>query len=380
MQKENSNTNKIDTKNEPEIKRLKLPKICYILYLCAAVSLIIYIIAMNSAAFADFFSRRISSIFRAILAYCTNLIPFSLAESLLLFLPVAAVVIIIYAIRTHADSWHNSFVFIGKLFCFICVLFTLFVTTFGTGYYTTPLADRLSLNRQDISADDLEFTAAYLISKMNEESDKFYYDKNGSSVMPYSYYELSEKLVVAYDKICDEYNFIQRLSSYVKPVAMSVPMSYTHITGVYTYFTGEANINVDFPDYTIPFTAAHEMAHQRGIAREDEANFVAFLVCIASDDPYIRYSGYLNMYEYLASPLKSADSIAYSIETSKIDVKIIGEMIAYNNFFEKYEKSTASVISGKINDTYLQSQGTPGSVSYGMVVELAVAYIKELPQ
>ena len=49
------------------------------------------------------------------------------------------------------------------------------------------------------------------------------------------------------------------------------------------------------------------MAHQRGIAREDEANFIAFLVCMASDDPYIRYSGYLEVYEYVASSLYSDD-------------------------------------------------------------------------
>ena len=75
--------------------------------------------------------------------------------------------------------------------------------------------------------------------------------------MPYSYRELNDKLLDAYDVICDEYSFVQRLDSNLKPVMLSDAMSYTHITGVYSFFTGEANINVAFPDYTIHYTAAH---------------------------------------------------------------------------------------------------------------------------
>ena len=140
-------------------------------------------------------------------------------------------------------------------------------------------------------------------------------------------------------------------------------------------FTGEANVNVNFPDYVIPFTAAHELAHQRGIAREDEANFVAFLVCTASDDPYIRYSGYLNMYEYVSSALYTASKSYYSEMRNSLDMRIRNEMIAYNKFFDKYRETVVSNVSEAVNNSYLLIQGTPGTKSYGMVVDLAVAYL-----
>ncbi len=130
------------------------------------------------------------------------------------------------------------------------------------------------------------------------------------------------------------------------------------------------------PDYTLPFTAAHEFAHQRGISREDEANFVAYLACIESDDPYVRYSGYLNLYEYVASALYSADHDAYFEVSGKLPAEVRAEMSAYNRFFEKYRHNVAATVSGAVNDTYLKSQGTPGEKSYGMVVDLAVAYYK----
>jgi hypothetical protein len=137
---------------------------------------------------------------------------------------------------------------------------------------------------------------------------------------------------------------------------------------------------VNFPDYTIPYTAAHELAHQRGIAREDEANFVAFLVCIDADDPYIRYSGYLNVYEYVANALWKADKDLYYKAVAHLNSEVKAEMTAYNRFYDKYKESTVSQVSGTINNSYLQSQGTPGTKSYGMVVDLTVAYYKNRPE
>ena len=195
--------------------------------------------------------------------------------------------------------------------------------------------------------------------------------------MPYTLDEMNRLLQDAYIEASKDYSFLPAFRTRVKYVVMSEPMTYTHISGVYTYFTGESNINTNFPDYTLPYTAAHELAHQRGISKEDEANFVAFLVCLKSDDPYIRYSGFMSVYEYVISALYRADKDKYTALLSETDSRLRYEMIAYNDFFEKYRDNVAADISGTINDTYLASQGQKeGSRSYGMVVDLAVAYYK----
>jgi hypothetical protein len=120
-----------------------------------------------------------------------------------------------------------------------------------------------------------------------------------SSKMPFSWKEMNKKLNSAFDKVNGEYDFLCNYYTNSKRVILSRAMSYTHTLGVYTFFTGEANLNTNAPDYSIPYTMAHELAHQRGIAREDEANFIAFLVCANADDPYIKYCGYMNLCEYV---------------------------------------------------------------------------------
>ena len=120
------------------------------------------------------------------------------------------------------------------------------------------------------------------------------------------------------------------------------------------------------------------MSHQRGIAREDEANFVAFLVCMESDDVYIRYSALVNLLQYVSSALSRADSELYAtVYRGHYSSALRSELSAYSKFFDEYRQSTASTVVGAVNDTFLQSQGqTQGTQSYGLVVDLFVAYYK----
>ncbi len=186
--------------------------------------------------------------------------------------------------------------------------------------------------------------------------------------------ELSRILSDSYEKVYAEYGLGKSFSSRVKPLIISPVMTYTHISGVYSFFTGEANLNTNFPDYVCAFSAAHEMAHQRGFAREDEANFMAFLICTESDNEYVEYAGWLSIYNYLASALRQADYDLFYDAASKLSENATGELIAYNRFFDKYRDSTASDVSDTLNNAYLESQGTEGTKSYGMVVDLAVSY------
>ena len=372
----NNELSELLTIDEIEEPKYKLPKFSIVLYIIAAVTVIFHIIAVNSESFADFINQNISRWVRFSLAHITNLIPFSIAEMLIIGLPIIFVALCIYCVRKFSDTTRHMLVFVGIALSLLSIFYTLFFWGFGVGYNGAPLEDKLGLERTEVSAEELIETAEILIEKTNEAAQEIAFRRSGFSVMPYNIAELSDKLCEAYESAYEKYDFITPLTSRLKPVILSEPWSYTHITGVYTYFTGEANLNVAFPDYTVAYTAAHEMAHQRGIAPEDEANFVAFLVCLESDDPYIRYSGYVNMLEYVINALYRADNKAYTEVYRTIDNSVRREFAAYSSFFSKYRDSVASNVSDKVNDTYLKLNGTEGSVSYGLVVDIAVAYYK----
>ncbi len=355
---------------------LRFRILCY----CFIFSGLVYIVARFVPAFAEFWTRYPAQLARLVLAKLTGWIPFSIAEAVLLSLPVLAIAYIIgSSVSTNKDeSDKNFYNWLRPLVSFIMAIFTIFLFAFGPAYGRYKLTKNLDIVQKDVSADELYVTAVKISNELDPIIKNVRFDTDGASVMPYDYNTLVDKINDAFDKYAESVDYISHFASNPKPIALSEPMTYTHISGVYTFMTGESNINTNYPDFLLPFTMAHEMAHQRGIAREDEANFVAFLVCIGSDDDYIRYSGYANMIHYIIKPLSSANSELYKKYVIYImDSSLVDEFSAYSEFFDAYRESKASEVTGTVNNAFLQSQGqSAGTKSYGLVVDLAVAYYK----
>ncbi len=362
-----------------EFCKKNIPIGALVMIILALVCAAIKIAAVMSEPFADFFNRNVSSVFRAVFAHITSLIPFSIAETIVLCAIPFAVIFIVYCSRVSAKKGTLTRQ-VFRLVAIMCFIFSTFVLNYGTGYDVPTLDKRLGIEVSSPTADELYSACAMAAIKTYELEDDVTVRKNGSTVMPYTFGEMTDKLNLAYDTLYDEYDFITPLHTGVKQIALSRPLTYTHMSGFYTYFTGEANVNVNYPDYVIVYTTAHEMAHQRGIAREDEANFVAFLACLASEDDYIRYCGYANILEYLCSALAKADSERFKNDVyGFLPTTLINEYRAFSAFFEPYSGSIASSISSAANDVYLKAQGvSEGEESYGLVVDLAAAYFNDM--
>lgn len=337
---------------------------------CAVLHIIFFI----NADFADIFNMSIAHFFRFILAKATCVFPFSLAEIILLSSPILIIIFIVHlnkkrcSVKVRLLIAFNTFVFIAA------ASYILFIFTFASGYRGNHLSEKLDIKKTEVSEAELYETLSYVIEKANDYAEKIHFTNDGSSELTMDYRELSSELCHSYDSILEKYELGQNYNSSVKPLLISPIMTYTHISGVYSFFTGEANLNTNYPDYVCVFSAAHELAHQRGFAREDEANFIAYLVCIESDNDYLKYAGYLSMYGYLSSALRSTNYDLWIKATSSLSDKTNGELIAYSIFFDKYRDNAVSDVSDTFNDTYLKLQGTQGVKSYGMVIDLAIAY------
>ncbi len=329
-----------------------------------------------SPEFAELFNRTVAAACRFLLAEITSFFPFSLSECILLFSPVLVISVIVLTVRRTKESPVRGMRCVISFVSVISLVYSLFVLTLAPGYSTPGMDEKLGLERAPVSADELSDAALYLTDKLNEIKSGVLFEEKSSSVMPYSNSDMIAKLNDAYKVFDINWSLVVNFESRVKQIALSEPMTYTHISGVYSFFTGEANLNVNYPDYILPYTAAHEMAHQRGVAREDEANFVAFLVCADSEDSFVRYSAYLNMFEFIGDALYSADRDSYARVYSVLTDEVKYDLAAYSKFFDKYRDSTVSKVSSAVNDTYLSIQGTAGVKSYGMVVDLFVAMLK----
>ena len=353
-----------------------LPFWSAMLFLFFEVALIVELIAKLSPAVANLIHGSVGNVIRSVLAVLTGWIPFSFAEFLLIVSPVLVGMIcyaIIKGIRKSITAGIRRFV---AFLSVVSLVYTILVFGYNTGFYADGVEQKVGIERKDLSAEELYETAVLLIEQISEDVPYVFYPKNTYSAMDFSYSELNDKLNEAYDTLCDQYPSFQRLHSNTKPVMLSKPWTYTHISGIYTFFTGEANVNVNYPDYIVVSSAAHEMAHQRGINKEDEANFVAFLVCSLSDDPYIRYCGYADVLSDVMRKLSSASSELYAKARAMMPQALKNEYTAYSVFFDQYRENVAATISTTVNNAYITSNNQPAGVkSYGLVVDLVAAYM-----
>ena len=335
-----------------------VPLFSIITFALFLISIILHLIIVNNVAFADFFNYNLSAPTRAFMSYLTVIFPFSVAEIVVFASPIILGLLIFIAIKCGKKGKTSSIRYLLVLLSVVLLIFILFIWTYSSGYHTSRVEDKMGLDRSGIGAEDIYNTTKIFIDELNLLAPDIEYDSSGASVMPYSYTEMSEKICTAYERFTEKHDILRTYYSRIKPLIISEPMTYSHLSGIYTFMSGEANVNV------------------RGIAREDEANFISFAVLLESDDPFLKYSAYLDIFSNISNALYGEDKELYSQLMAGLDGRVVKDMISYSKFFEKYADSRVSEVVDSVNDSYLQANGQEmGTKSYEMVTEIVCAYL-----
>ena len=147
-------------------------------------------------------------------------------------------------------------------------------------------------------------------------------------------------------------------------------------SGIYIPYFAEGYAAGTILPCETPFTRAHEMAHGFGFTDEGDANFLAFLACAASDEPLIRYSGFLSYWEYVGSDLSRAAPAEFRSLWGGLPAGMKADIQAVRANWNRYRGAIARA-SNRIYDRYLRSQGVrEGMQSYSRFVNLVVAWTK----
>ena len=83
---------------------------------------------------------------------------------------------------------------------------------------------------------------------------------------------------------------------HAKTMVFTPISSMSGVTGSMGPFFCEFTLNGDILPHDYPATYAHEFAHFLGVANEGEANFYSYIVCTASADKQVRFSGYYHIF------------------------------------------------------------------------------------
>lgn len=328
-----------------------------------------------------YYSLTFNKWFIQFLSHCTGFIPFSLFEigiyTLILYLIYRLFRWIYIAFKQRTSFKKHCLSGLFKLVSLGTILVLLFYWEWGFNYHRIPLSTTLNLTQNTFTTKELGHLYDYLIERVNTLRPFMNEDENGHITLTGGYQQVFARADLGYLELAKRYPIFYGSYGSPKPILNSELMNYTGITGIYSPFTAEANVNIAILPQSLPYTTLHEMAHQRGFASEDECNFIAFLACKFHPDLEFQYSGYLLALAYTNNALASADSETLKQLNAKLSDKV-REDIHYNNVFWQQYSGPVEKASSKVNDTYLKSQGiSDGERSYGRMVDLLLSYYQD---
>lgn len=353
----------------------------YLLLLFIPAAGVLVYFASQNASFAEWYATNFYKWLSLGVDFVTSLLPFSLAEILVLLFALWACIYIvkfvIKLIRGRSPRGRTVLSFFINPVLLAGILLFVFVTNAGINYYRQPFAEAAGLSVTKYSEQELTELCYYLAEQANGLRNGLKEDKNGVMKLSGTLEQTAQKAKDVYDKMQDKYPTLTKGYGKTKQLYLSHYLSYTQITGLFFPYTMEANVNSDVSGYTIPSTMCHELSHLRGYMREDEANFISYLVCTQSGDRELQYSGVMLAFVHAGNALSSQDRAVYTEVFRTLDEAVQRDIRANNAYWAQFEGPVAQAASS-INDTYLKANSQKEGVkSYGRMTDLLLAYYQE---
>ena len=224
---------------------------------------------------------------------------------------VVLLVVLAFVFRWKVIRW------IGWGLAVVSFVGMLNVGLYGLNAYASPLADDISLEVSDYTVAELHEAAVYFRDKANELATQVSRDGNGDVEFG-TFEEMAEAAgegfkVMTYDQA------ISVFAGSTEPVKEQKWFCKKGDSGMTVALTGEAAVNPDVPEVSMPFAMCKEMAHRMCIYSDVDGNFAAFLTASNNPSQNFQYSAYLMAYYYCYETLAAIPTSTAKASASQTD-------------------------------------------------------------
>lgn len=323
------------------------------------------------------YSQGIYPVISKIQRFLFGWVSFSVGD---LFYAFIIIVVLYKSFRFFRLAWRKQltrryFVLALQQSIFILLfLYVFFNLLWGLNYNRIGIASQLGLEVKPYSLADLDTLTGALQGRANnlaqyvskEQRDSFRSKKL-----------LFDRAVEAYKVVAKKYSFLEYSPRSVKPSLFSYAGNYLGFQGYYNPFSGEGQVNTTVPVFLEPFVTVHEIAHQLGYGKENEANFVGFLACRSYPSNAFQYSLYYDLYNYAVGELLRRDVKRARLYQESAHSQIISDQLEFKRFYSRYRNPVEPVIMWGYGH-FLKANNQPaGKRSYNEVVAWLIAYYKK---
>ncbi|MGL4346244.1 MAG: DUF3810 domain-containing protein [Cellulosilyticaceae bacterium] len=349
-----------------------------ILLLIPIAMLLGYWYTKNPIAWEKFYSLGINKSTIRILSLSFGLFPFSVFELLVALAIISLIIYMVYILVSLFRRIPHKGTFVLRGFCNLlaasAIVYFVFMAFWGLNYKRPHFSVVNGVEVRDYTPEELGKLYSYLLQQADKVRQDLPEDAQGMMLTYGDYKDIFNRAKLGYEKATLVFSSLSGNYGKPKPFAVSPVLNHTGITGMYSPFTGEPNVNIAILPMNIPATTCHEMAHQRGYTFEDECNFISYLTCTMHPDADFQYSGYIMAIAYTSNALAKADPQLLHTLNQQMPIKIYNDL-GFNNRFRDQYAGEVEQMATEINNSYLEANGiSSGTQNYGQMVNLLLSY------
>lgn len=347
-----------------------------LLLLLTCIAVIIRLISANPSLAEKYYSTGIYPHISAILRYIFGWLPFSIGDILYAVLVVWALIKTGRLIKKIFKKECSRAYLKTKLYpvaITILLVYISFNVLWGINYNRKGITYQLEIKPGKYTTAELILIDSVLVTKVNESKTALI-RQDRKYMTTVQTFDAAKK---AYDTISKQYPWLVYKPVSAKRSLWGWAGNYMGFIGYYNPFTGEAQLNTTVPRFIQPFTTCHEMAHQLGYAKENEANFVGYLAGSSSTDTLLHYSTYLDLYLYAQRNLYAADSNIAKHFSKQLLPQVKDDLKELRAFNEAHQ-SPLEPLFRWLYEKYLENNQQPsGLLTYDEVTGFLIAYYKK---
>ena len=318
--------------------------------------------------------------FRQALGKISYLVDFSVMEVICVALVIVVLIYVVCQgvaiVRARGCRKERAY---GAMLLTGCLAMTAWVGLcffLGIDSYADGFQEKSGIYAEPVAPEELLEVTLYFTENLTEAAEKVNRDKDGGFSVPREV--ILAGSTQAYAWVDEEFPFLAFDDPGVKPIRFSRVMSALDFTGMYCPFTGESNVNMDSPACLLASTVSHELAHQRGVTSEQEANFLAILAATTCGDDTYAYAGWLSGYINLSNAVYRISPELYRTLWSMLPESVQEDLRRQSDYWDQFRDKTPQKVSNQVYDSFLKGYNQElGIQSYGTVVDLLVAYYKD---
>lgn len=305
--------------------------------------------------------------------FSLGFIPFSLGDLLygaLIFLLIA------WLVRRISQRFRNPKIWIPDALATLSVIYFCFHLFWGFNYYRLPLHKSLEIEN-DYTTEKLVSLSETLIDRSNKLHREIVSNDSLKVNYDYSKSEMFDITLDGYKHIQKDFPELTYKGEALKRSIFSLPLTYMGFNGYLNPLTNEAQVNTIIIPYKLPTTASHEIGHQLGFAKENEANFISCLVTMNHPNLRFRYSGYTFALSYCLSELYRRDQAKAEELICTINPGILKNYREVEEFWLKHQNPFEPLFKATYNRYLIANNQIDGMKSYSYVVALLVNYFDD---